>query len=539
MIPNSISSGLFDVTFMETSAFQEKHPLIYYAAWGGLEAVHREIERYRNQCVREYQENYTGFTGSVRAWFDSIPDQETYVKTRLKNYVNQQSFGGYTAVHAATLAGKLPIIQRLQELGADLTIPNKDGYTVLHMAARNNFPTLIDYFLEHGLAIDTKGEYGRTPLHIACFEGCVEAVQHLLRAKRSHPFDVNSRTTDTENTPLHDAVAHASPSSPGDETAKRKFLDITQWLLQYGADLYAKNKANSLVIHEAIYGGNPEVVRIILDRMHLLADSEIEQPLTEEEKREIDALIQRGRRKSSDPDLRALEQVFLKHPFINPAANGDIPPPPPPPPPSPPPPFPPIFPEGTASRPSSTPSLPPSSSGRQALLEQIRQGTQLRKTGSASTPPEPPRELGQPPSKLPPSTPPSGWDAIFKQIKRRATAAEAKSKPSSEAPPPVTPPEPPRKEPGRIPSRPSSPQEATTRQSRLDATSPPKKSFFDDLREVLARRRKELKSEDDLPPPSTADGRAILSQLFLPPPPPAIPSPVAAEGKKAINPSPL
>ena len=49
--------------------------------------------------------------------------------------VDNAKFNGVTPLMAAVVGGKHKVIKALLKAGADATVPDKDGYTVMHVAA--------------------------------------------------------------------------------------------------------------------------------------------------------------------------------------------------------------------------------------------------------------------------------------------------------------------------------------------------------------------------------------------------------------------
>ncbi|KAM6124599.1 CARD- and ANK-domain containing inflammasome adapter protein-like [Pterocles gutturalis] len=80
----------------------------------------------------------------------------------------------------------------------DINALNSSSETLLHVAAANGHPTIMEYLISKGAKIDVKDKKGRTPLHRAAGKGHGDAVKVLLR----HGAYMYSLDTEGK-TPLH------------------------------------------------------------------------------------------------------------------------------------------------------------------------------------------------------------------------------------------------------------------------------------------------------------------------------------------------
>jgi hypothetical protein len=131
----------------------------------------------------------------------------------------RSAMGGYTALHIAAIKGNLELTRQLLELGADpnvladrnasvvitaivhkaplpllellaahgadVAVPNQDGFGALHALAEINDPTPLAWLLGRGLDVEQRTHNGHTPLQIAAALGHVEALRALLEAGAS------------------------------------------------------------------------------------------------------------------------------------------------------------------------------------------------------------------------------------------------------------------------------------------------------------------------------------------------------------------
>jgi len=101
---------------------------------------------------------------------------------------------GQTALMAAILIGNTKVVEALIALGADLTIPEKDGYTAMHAACFQGRQDEVRLLLKAGVKADEFHSDGFPPIFRAAWgkrEGHVEAMRILVE---EGGVDVNQRS---------------------------------------------------------------------------------------------------------------------------------------------------------------------------------------------------------------------------------------------------------------------------------------------------------------------------------------------------------
>lgn len=152
--------------------------------------------------------------------------------------------------------GELDRLGSLVASGADLTITNDVGMTLLHEAARKGQPDMVAILLAHGadpnLAQIPHGSYGNdlswTPLHYACNANSPDAVRRLLQAgAETDPLDLDQRR------PLHLAAKSGTP-------------ELIQLLLDAGAELSAIDRNQKTALHYAAHFGHAEAFMLLIEK---------------------------------------------------------------------------------------------------------------------------------------------------------------------------------------------------------------------------------------------------------------------------------
>ena len=98
--------------------------------------------------------------------------------------LNEIGSGGQTPLMMAVLSGKDEAVKILLGLGADTSIPEKDGYTPCHGAGFQGRADIMKMLLAHGLPCTTdRHKDGYTPLHRV--RGFSRTLKMLARLSRS------------------------------------------------------------------------------------------------------------------------------------------------------------------------------------------------------------------------------------------------------------------------------------------------------------------------------------------------------------------
>lgn len=143
----------------------------------------------------------------------------------------------------AALDGDLPTVQRLIERGASADSADREGSTLLMLAARSGHAPIVSYLVGHKASVNARNRYGDTALMAASLKGHVEVAKVLI----ANGAEVNSSGW----SPLHYAAFEGNAS-------------MVRFLLDQGADknAIAPNEYTPLML--AVRNGHEEAARALL-----------------------------------------------------------------------------------------------------------------------------------------------------------------------------------------------------------------------------------------------------------------------------------
>ncbi|EGG16687.1 ankyrin repeat-containing protein [Cavenderia fasciculata] len=173
-----------------------------------------------------------------------------------KEYINQFTTHGSTALHVAVLRRNESIVQLLLANGADVHAIKKDGSTPLHVAATIDYHEIIPILLEFGSSLTSVNRFGSTPIHEACIKGNYKSLKVLLL---NQPELVNFKDKDS-STPLHLACNIVNKEVSN-------YRQVIKVLIEYGVDLDAVDDGNATALHVLACTGEQgnELVQYLLD----------------------------------------------------------------------------------------------------------------------------------------------------------------------------------------------------------------------------------------------------------------------------------
>ncbi len=150
---------------------------------------------------------------------------------------------GHTAAPAALTEEQLYHASQ-----AELSQPDTEGRTLLHLAVLQGSIDLVDILLKRKVDVNVGDNLGSTPLHEAIAGENLPIIAHLLDAGA----DINARDA-ALRTPLFYAVQYG-------------FTDIAEMLLERGTDVNAQDVMGRSPLHEAVESNQFSVLHVLLRR---------------------------------------------------------------------------------------------------------------------------------------------------------------------------------------------------------------------------------------------------------------------------------
>ncbi|KAI1742727.1 hypothetical protein F4680DRAFT_445764 [Xylaria scruposa] len=135
----------------------------------------------------------------------------------------------------------------------DIDVKNKQGMSILLLAAEKGFVALVNALLDSGADILAVNDKGKSPLHVAIIYGHIEVVRLLI----DRGADI-SAINNYELSPFHEAIFNGH-------------IDVVRLLIGRGAGISVTDRNGSSLLHAAINHNyfiynHIEVMRLLIDR---------------------------------------------------------------------------------------------------------------------------------------------------------------------------------------------------------------------------------------------------------------------------------
>lgn len=185
-----------------------------------------------------------------------------------------------TPLHHAADVNHVEIAQLLlQQPRVNVNAVNNQGATALHNAVAHSAVALYHLLVEAGASARAADAQGRTPLHLACENGCEEIVSHLIQSQQANVFAVDGQG----KLPIHYAAAKgaigavlqlvemgldadvstqstatAAATSGSDAASARRLEKVAKLL-------HCRDKVGKIPLHYAVDHERVEVVNYLLE----------------------------------------------------------------------------------------------------------------------------------------------------------------------------------------------------------------------------------------------------------------------------------
>ncbi|KAL0985519.1 hypothetical protein UPYG_G00157930 [Umbra pygmaea] len=165
--------------------------------------------------------------------------------------IDHRAYDGHSALSAATLEGHAEVVELLMRRGSDTDVRDAEGRPLLYLLVLECLLDMAALLMEKGgVPLESRDGEGRTALHVASWQGSVEAVGLLL----SHGADPNAQDAEGR-TPLH-SVAWKGHVEPGRLLLEARGVSVDLACHQQGAT------ALSIAAQE----GHTNIVAMLLEK---------------------------------------------------------------------------------------------------------------------------------------------------------------------------------------------------------------------------------------------------------------------------------
>jgi len=191
-----------------------------------------------------------------------------------------------TALHYAVFHNRADIVNLLCDKGADLNIQNKHGLTPVLCAADKNFTSIVRTLVKTGANITITDNQGFSLLHKAVLSSNLDLVQFLLSFQNEEGellLDINA-VSEEGFTPLHQASLHGNnkiiklllangalvdcisrqKATPLHLAATKDHVRAAELLLEKGAFIDAQDRSQRTPLHYACLFGHTKTIRLLI-----------------------------------------------------------------------------------------------------------------------------------------------------------------------------------------------------------------------------------------------------------------------------------
>ena len=154
--------------------------------------------------------------------------------------------------HIAASNGHLNLCKRLLEnYSFDIFMTDVKGWNALHYAAKSGNLELFRFFMQKGSDVYSKTNISSNCLHIAASNGRLNLFKTLVEDYKFDIFMKDDRGWSVLN-----------------KAAKGGDLELFQYLIQLGADIYSRTNDNVTCLHISSYHGHLKICQTIFDLYH-------------------------------------------------------------------------------------------------------------------------------------------------------------------------------------------------------------------------------------------------------------------------------
>ncbi|XP_071098269.1 serine/threonine-protein phosphatase 6 regulatory ankyrin repeat subunit A-like [Haliotis cracherodii] len=179
--------------------------------------------------------------GQIRV-FDSLINRACDIKAL--------DFQGYNVLHVACFGGDIDMVSHvLTKTKLDIESKGQYGRTPLMVAANKGHKRLFEFLVSMGCDVAAVDEDTNNILHVACQGGSLGMVKYII-SQKIFPAEVKGRLGRTP-------VMHAAYFGQN---------EVFDYLVSKGCSLSVIDSDGDTILHMACYGGNQELVEAVLSK---------------------------------------------------------------------------------------------------------------------------------------------------------------------------------------------------------------------------------------------------------------------------------
>ena len=228
----------------------------YFAAWLNLHDIDTDApESTFYYFAVSSKSSATPLYYAARCGFQ---DQVEHLVANDPEQVNATGGHYLTPLVAALAGGHIQTAKFLYDNGTQLNLKGDGGATPLHSAALDGDFEMVEELLKYGADIHARDATGKTALHSASLNYFIkgphisESWSNITQLLLEHGAEVNAQADDN-STPLHLAAQYGT-------------IEIIRVLPEYGADINARDNGDSTPLHLAAKQyGSAENIRVLLE----------------------------------------------------------------------------------------------------------------------------------------------------------------------------------------------------------------------------------------------------------------------------------
>ena len=159
--------------------------------------------------------------------------------------ISLATVSGATLLHAAAQIGKMPSVELLISLGADVDAKKKDGTSPLAGAAALGHVEVVKRLSDAGASLDARNGFGATALHLACNSKQLKMAIMLLECGAEPNAADSDRISPLQSLCSSSVVLPDNPNCAAE-------IAIYSALVKHGADLLHKDRAEATFLHQLV-----------------------------------------------------------------------------------------------------------------------------------------------------------------------------------------------------------------------------------------------------------------------------------------------